>query len=155
MEKEKKRTINPIDPDKIAQEPHLLPYAHTLGSAIIKPIDEGRAKGTAMTAMYEQTNNQLHQIKDQVEKLLAQAQTIHDRIDISEKVYLANCSFEPVMGQTYQLYERSNGTWVLSMVTPEEWGKNPPYYHLASARLLHDHTWEIIEVNKEKPIFEA
>ena len=153
MKKEIK--TNPIDRDKIADNPHLLPYAHTIGGAIIKPIDKGRAKGTAMTAMYEQTANQLHQIKDQVEHLLAQAQNIHDRIDVSEKVYLADCAFQPVMGQTYNLYEKNDGSWILSMVTPEEWGPNPPYFYLASARLLHDHTWEIIEINNQKPIFDV
>ena len=152
MSKEERK--NPIDIDKVAEDPHLLPYAHTLGSAIIKPIDKGRVKGVAMSAMYEQTANQLHQIKDQVEHLLTQAQSIHNRIDISEKVYLAECAFKPVIGQVYNLYERSNGNWILSMVTPEEWGKNPPYYYLASARLLHDHTWEILDINQEKPIFE-
>ena len=148
------RLINPIDSDKIAEDPHLLPYAHSVGGAIIKPIDKGRAKGTAMTAMYEQTSNSLHQIKDQVEHLLKQAQDIHDRIDISEKVYLADCSFQPVMGQIYNLYEKSDGSWVLSMIKPGEWGSNPPYYFLAQARLMHDHTWEILEINKEKPVFE-
>ena len=45
MEKKKKqRTINPIDKDKIADAPHLLPYAHSVGSAIIKPIDKGKVK---------------------------------------------------------------------------------------------------------------
>lgn len=146
--------INPIDPDKIAKDPHLLPYAHTVGGAIIRPIDKGRSKGVAMSAMYEQTATSLHQIKDQVEHLLAQAQDIHDRIDLSEKIYLADCNFRPVMGQTYQLYEKSDGSWVMSMITPEEWGAQLPYYHLASARLLHDHTWEILEVNKDKPVFE-
>lgn len=151
MENKKK---NPIDPDKVAKEPHLLPYAHTIGSAIIRPIDKGRTKGVAMTAMYEQTDSQLHQIKDQVEKLLSQAQDIHDRIDISEKVYLADCNFQPVMGNTYHLYEKNDNTWILSMVSVEEWGENPPYYYLATARLLHDHTWEIININKDKPLFE-
>ncbi len=149
------KRINPIDKDKIAEDPHLLPYAHTLGSAIIKPIDKGRTKGVAMTAMYEQTSNQLHQIKDQVEKLLSQAQDIHDRIDVSEKVYLADCSFKPVMGQIYHLYEKSDGSWILSMVSQEEWGSNPPYFFLATARLLHDHTWEIIDVNPDKPVVEV
>ena len=148
------RKVNPIDKDKIAEQPHLLPYAHTLGGAIIRPIDKGRSKGTAMTAMYEQTTSQLHQIKDQVEKLLAQAQDIHDRIDVSEKVYLADCSFKPVMGQIYHLYEKKDGSWILSMVSVAEWGSSPPYFYLATAQLLHDHTWKILEVNKEKPVME-
>ena len=148
-----KRKINPIDPDKIAKEPHLLPYAHSIGGAIIKPIDKGRAKGVSMSAMYEQTATSLHQIKDQVEHLLSQAQDIHDRIEVSERIYLADCNFVPVMGQIYQLYEKSNGTWVMSMISPEEWGENLPYNYLASARLLHDHTWEILEMNSDKNLF--
>jgi len=148
------RKVNPIDPDKVAKDPHLLPYAHTLAGAIIRPIDKGRAKGNAMSAMYEQTASQLHQIKDQVALLLEQAQDIHDRIDLSEKVYLADCAFVPVMGQVYQLYEKKDGSWIISMVTPEEWGASPPYFWLATARLMHDHTWEILEVNKDKPVVE-
>ena len=31
---------NPIDEDKITDIPHLLPYAHSIGSAIIKPVDK-------------------------------------------------------------------------------------------------------------------
>ena len=46
-----KKKVNPIDLDKIAEQPHLLPYAHTLGGAIIRPIDKGRTKGVAMSAM--------------------------------------------------------------------------------------------------------
>ena len=45
--------VNPIDKDKIAENPHLLPYAHTVGGSVIKPIDKGRTKGLALDAMYE------------------------------------------------------------------------------------------------------
>jgi len=147
-----KRKNNPIDPDKVASTPHLLPYANNVGSAIIRPIDEGREKGVAMSAMYEQTSSSLHQIKDQVALLLKQAQEIHDRIDISEKVYLAQCSFVPVMGKTYYLYEKSDDSWTLSMIGPQEWGKQAPYLFLATAKLLYDHTWDIIEMNTERPL---
>lgn len=145
---------NPIDKEKITDIPHLLPYAHSVGSAIIKPVDKGRVKGVAMSAMYEQTADQLHQIAEQVENLLTQAQRIHDRIDISEKIYLADCGFKPVIGKEYNLYERAEGTWLLSMVAPDEWGKDNPFHYLATVRLLHDHTWEITRLDKDNPILE-
>ena len=147
-----KRKTNPIALDKVAQSPHLLPYAHTLGSAIINPIDKGKIKGLAMAAMYEHTSSQLHHLKDQIEHLIGQAQDIHDRIDVSEKVYLADCNFQPVIGQTYHLFEKSDGACVLSMVSEQEWGDPPPYLFLATAKLLHDHTWDILEINKDKSI---
>ena len=42
---EKEEFINPIDIDKVALEPHLLPYSHSVGGVVIKPIDKGRIKG--------------------------------------------------------------------------------------------------------------
>ena len=46
-EAEEPRESNPdsIDPDKVAENPHSLPYAHTVGGAEIKPVDKGKGKG--------------------------------------------------------------------------------------------------------------
>jgi hypothetical protein len=140
---------NPISRDKIAENPSLLPYAHHVGSAIIRPMDKGRTKGNAMKAMYQQTDNQLHQIKEQVETLIRQAQAIHDRITISEKIYKADCGFKPVVGYVYYLYEKKDSSWVISMVSPQEWGKNPPYTYIAEVELLADSTWQIKDKNTE------
>jgi len=142
----KESDINSIDPDKVSENPHLLPYAHHVGSAIIKPLDKGRTKGNAMSAMYQQTEGSLHKIKEQVELLIKQAQEIHDRISVSEIIYKAECGVVPVIGQTYYLYERKNNTWVLSLVSPAEWGGKAPYTFVATAELLADHTWEVKEM---------
>lgn len=139
------RKINPIDKDKVAENPGLMPYAHHMGSAIIKPIDKGRVKGLAMSAMYEQTEEQLTQIKDQVELLVRQAQAIHDRISISEQIYKADCGFVPIPNKEYYLYKKSEEKSTISMVSPEEWGKNPPYEYLAKVRLLSDSTWKVLD----------
>ncbi|MEM9889184.1 MAG: DUF2452 domain-containing protein [Bacteroidota bacterium] len=136
---------NPIDKDKIAENPHLLPYAHSVGGAVIKPIDKGRVKGLAVAAMHEQSNMQLDQIRQQVELLVQQAQAIHDRVEISERIYKADLNFKPLIGKNYHLYQRKNGKEVLSMVAPEEWGRSQPYTFVASVKLLADHTWEILE----------
>ncbi len=142
------KVINPIDPDKVAENPHALPYAHTVGGVEIKPIDKGRVKGRAVSSMYEQTEMQLDQIRKQIELLAQQAKTIKDRVSVSEQIYLAEMNFEPLVGFTYHLYRRSNGKNVLSMVGPVEWGAEPPYRFVASVRMLADHTWEVIEMNE-------
>ncbi|GLR17384.1 DUF2452 domain-containing protein [Portibacter lacus] len=136
---------NPIDKDKIALNPHSLEYGHSVGSAVVKPLDKGRIKGLAVSAMYEQTDLQLQQIKEQVDLLAQQAKTIQDRVEISEKIYLADCGFKPLIGKIYHLYEKSDKNWILSMIAPEEWGDNCPYHFVSTAKLLADHTWEIIE----------
>lgn len=139
---------NPIHKDFVAENPGLLPYAHHLGSAIIKPIDQSKVKGLAMKAMYQQTGNQLTQLKEQIEVLVRQAQDIHDRIGISEMIYRAECKFKPMINQTYFLYEKASEEWLLSMVSTSEWGKNCPYVYVATIELLADHTWSVLDSSK-------
>ncbi len=139
--------INPIDKDKVAENPHLLPYAHTVGGSVIKPIDKGRVKGLSLDAMYEQTNVHLSQIRKQVELLIGQAQEVHDRVEISEKIYLADMGFKPLIGSTYFLYQKSDESYVLSMISDDEWGDKPPYEFISKVKLLSDHTWDILDSN--------
>jgi Protein of unknown function (DUF2452) len=136
--------INPINPDHVAENPGLLPYAHNVGSAVIRPIDKGRTKGVAMTAMYEQSERQLDQIRKQVDLLVEQARAIQQRVTISEDIYLADMNFKPIVGHTYHLYRKADETLVLSMVAPEEWGKNPPYSWQATVKMMGDYTWDIL-----------
>ncbi|MEL7020285.1 MAG: DUF2452 domain-containing protein [Bacteroidota bacterium] len=149
MKEENKTTVkesflNPIDKDKIAENPHLLPYAHTVGGAVIKPIDKGRVKGLAVTAMYEQTDMQLDQIRKQVELLAAQAEKIHKRVEVSERIYQAEINFKPIINHTYHLYENKKGKNVLSMIGPDEWGRSQPYTFIATVKMMADHTWDIL-----------
>jgi len=134
---------NPIDKDKIAINPHTLEYAHSVGGALIKPMDKGRVKGLAVSAMYEQTDMQIEQIKEQIDLLAQQARAIQKRVEISEKIYLADCGFKPLIGKTYHLYEKESEQWVLSMIGPNEW-KTCPYEFVSTVKLLADHTWEVI-----------
>lgn len=144
-EEENRMLFNPIDPEKVAENPHLLPYAHTVGGAVIKPVDRGRIKGQAVEAMYEQTDMQLGQIRKQIELLAEQAQAIQKRVTVSEKIYQAEINIRPLIGHVYHLYERSDGSHVLSMVGPGEWGTSCPYSFEATVRMLPDHTWEVLE----------
>lgn len=136
---------NPIDPDKVADNPGLLEYAHHVGSALIKPEDRGKLKSRALSAMYEQTDLQLQQIKEQIDLLAQQAREIEARKDISEKIYGSGISFEPIVGHVYHLYEKDDGSNQLSMLSPDDWGRSrPSWEHLATVKLLGDHTWQIL-----------
>ena len=153
---EKKEKIQPdydkrlhIDEDKITHNPHNLPYAHTVGSAIIFPDDKDRIKTTAMSAMVEQTNVQMKQIYDQMELLISQANKLKERVELSEEIYTAEMGFKPITGHTYHLYEKEDGQKVLSMIGPNEWARGCKYPHyVATARLMGDHTWDIEAKNE-------
>lgn len=137
---------NPIDPDKVSENPHNLPYAHHVGSAVIKPEDKGKIKGRALAAMAQQTEQQLGQIYEQMQLLAKQANEIKSRVEVSQKVYEAEMQFDPLMNEVYHLYLRKSGKHILTMVSPDEWGRSMPYEaFVASVRLMADHTWEVIE----------
>lgn len=140
--------VNPIDKDKVAENPGLLPYAHTAGGAVIRPEDKGRIRGNAMTAMYDQTDRQMEQLRQQMETLVKQAKSLSARMEVSEVIYQADVPFQPVIHHIYHLYQRkSDGKHLLSMIAPSEWGRKAPYDHLATVRLLGDHTWEVMDGN--------
>jgi hypothetical protein len=121
----------------------VLPYSASVAGAVIKANEEGIIKHKALTAMEEQTNMQLDQIRKQIELLALQAQEIQKRKDLSMMIYEAKLSFKPNIGQTYYLYEKKDGTHMLSLVSPKEWGSSGPFKKfVAAVQLLADHTWK-------------
>lgn len=141
---EKKRTFNPIDPEKIAENANLLPYGSSVGAPAFKAVDTLKNKSLDLTAMELQTDMQLDQIRQQIELLAQQAKKIQDRKALSEAIYKAHMGFKPEINHIYYLYQKNEDQNVLSMIAPHEWRKCP-YVFLNKVRLLADHTWDILE----------
>jgi hypothetical protein len=123
----------------------VLPYSASVAGAVIKPNEEGVIRHKALTAMEEQTNMQLDQIRKQIELLALQAQEIHKRKELSMLIYNAKLSFKPEIGQVYYLYEKEDERYMISLISPKEWGAAMPYKRfVAAVQLLADHTWKEI-----------
>lgn len=152
MTKANKIDLEHIDLDELkeksAENPGTISFPHSVGGAVVKPEDKGKIKGRAMSAMKEQTERQLMQLYEQMQTLAKQAKEIKQRVKVSERIYLAQMNFEPIIGQTYYLYNKEDDFDLLSMISPEEWGKKMPFKSfLAAVQLLSDHTWEVIHSN--------
>ena len=146
--KHKNKFENPIDPDKVTDNPGIISFPHHIGSAVIKPEDKAKIKGKAMMAMQDQTHREMARIYEQMRLLAKQANDIKERVEISEKIYQSQINFEPVINHVYYLYEKNDNDNILSMISPQEWGKSIPYRkYLATIKLLSDHTWEVLEKN--------
>ncbi len=146
--KEQKVDLDHIDleklSEKVSENPGVIPFAHSVGGAVIKPEDKGKIKSKAMAAMREQTNHQMNQIYEQMQTLVNQAQQLKKRVEISERIYQGQMNFDPVIGEVYFLYDKDGESDLLSMISPEEWGKQFPFKKfIAKVRLLSDHTWEV------------
>jgi hypothetical protein len=140
---------NPIDKDKVADLPGLLEYAHHVGSALIKPEDKGKIKSRALTSMRQQTEMHVNQVYKQMKLLLDQMNDIKTRVEISEQIYNTELPFEPIVSHIYHLYRKDDGKTTLSIIAPNEWGRGgcPFSEHVATVKLLADHTWDVLELN--------
>lgn len=137
--------INPINPDKVAENPGLMAYAHSAGGAVIKPEDMGKVKGKAVLAMRQQSERQLNQVYQQMAILAQQAKALRERVEVSERIYRTNMNFEPIINEAYYVYEKEDGSDVLSLVAPDEWGRSFKFSRfIAKVTMLADHTWEVI-----------
>ena len=102
-------------------------------------------KANAHEAMQHQAEQQIQMLKKQAELLIKQAQSIEKRLEVSHSIYQAEMNFEPVVNSIYHLYQKKDGSQVLSMVAPFEWGSNMPFdQFLHTVRLLADKTWDIL-----------
>lgn len=121
----------------------VLPYASSIGSVAVRPTKEGVLRHQALTAMEEQTDLQMNQIREQIELLVKQAQQITKRKELAQLIYHSKLNFRPVIGQVYHLYQKKDDSYLLSMISPDEWGNGagPFKQFVTSARLLADHTW--------------
>ncbi|MDB5251048.1 MAG: hypothetical protein JWP27_217 [Flaviaesturariibacter sp.] len=121
----------------------VMPYSASVSGAVVKATEEGVIRHKALTAMEEQTNMQLDQIRKQIELLAIQAQEIHQRKELSMLIYGAKLSFKPEIGQIYYLYEKADGSHMISLISPKEWGASMPFKSfVAAVQLLADHTWK-------------
>jgi hypothetical protein len=142
--------VNPIDKDKITEQPGFLPYAHHVGSGLVKPEDQGKLKGLALSAMEHQTDMQLDQIYEQMQLLANQAKKLQSRKSISEFIYQAEMRFQPLINHTYYLYQKEDSTYLMSLIGPNNWGRTKKTFeYVSTVKLLADHTWDVLDSVKE------
>lgn len=124
----------PKDGREPSARANFLPYpVSTSGPAIIaNDLTSFRTRG--VSEIEKQLQQQLVELR---EKYIAAI----DRFNWNKLVYESEFRFEPVMGQTYHLYQ-GTGRLMLSMIEPGQWHR--PY--LGSFRLNLDRCWEVVQL---------
>lgn len=126
-------------------ESHSAPYALSVSSPKIEPLDKRLLVANAHESMQHQAEQQISMLKKQAELLMKQAKAIEERLTLSHAIYKADINFEPIIHGIYHVYQKEDGSQILSMVAPYEWGKKMPFQsYLNTVRLLADRTWEIL-----------
>jgi len=107
-----------------------LTYASNVGAPAIRLEDVGGWKQMQAQNANKIFTKKYEEIKDEFKKLV-------DEVSWNEFVYSATYNFVPVIGETYYLYERDNGTIFLSLIEPNEWNMKC----LGATRLESNNKW--------------
>ena len=107
-----------------------LTYASNVGAPAIRLEDVGGWKQIQAQNANKIFTKKYEEIKDEFKKLV-------DEVSWNEFVYSATYNFLPVIGETYYLYEKKDGSPFLSLIAPTEWNMK----FLGATRLESNNKW--------------
>ncbi len=114
-----------------------MPYPVSTLSPPIVPTDLSSFKSRGISQVEKDLQQKLVEIRESYLQAI-------DHFNWNKLVYEALIQFEPVIGETYYLYEMRGGR-ALSMISPEQW----PHKHLATVRLNVDRQWKVVETSMD------
>ena len=102
------------DPDNKEKNPNALTYGITPSApASIQPVDIDQWKGKVAPTFKHYFTERYNELVRQYEELVKDYQ-------INKMLYESSLGFEPIIGQTYYLYRKDNGTSFISLVEPDK-----------------------------------
>jgi hypothetical protein len=114
-----------------------MPYPVSTLSPPIIPTDLSSFKSRGISQVEKDLQQKLVEIRESYLQAI-------DHFNWNKLVYEAQIQFEPVIGETYYLYEM-RGRRALSMISPDQW----PHKHLATVRLNVDRQWKVVETSMD------
>ena len=111
----------------------LLPYASSVSGPLIEVpnVDAFKRKGVEKASKI--LSAELEELQQRIKDFVTEAGN-------TQRVYAATYKFEPIVGETYHLYEGESGDF-LSIIPPNQWRKT----HIGSFSLTSDFKWEVLK----------
>ena len=111
----------------------LLPYGAQASGPVIKIPNVDAFKQKGVEKVSKQLQTELEELQSKIKDFVKSASD-------TQKVYTAKFKFEPLVGETYFLYEGEKEDY-LSLISPDQWNKK----FLGAFRLSSEYKWEKIE----------
>lgn len=121
-------------PDYYVEDRRLKEYPTEIGSQKFSPDDIQLFKLDKTSKLKTYYKSKFKELEEEYLKMV-------NDVKLNERIYSAKCQFEPIVGNTYHLYQKENGEEFLSLLSPNDWKK---FEHIGSYKLLSDGRWEII-----------
>jgi len=104
-------------------------------------IDIAREIQNADRMLGAVVGGQLDVIAKQIQVLQDQARGLLEKARVAGELHRAGCHFKKRPGHIYHLYRRSDGVAYFSMLSPGDWGGEPPHPFEGSFRLEIDQSF--------------
>lgn len=108
----------------------LLPYSSSLSGPVIEVPNIDAFKKKGVDKVSQQFQAELDDLQKKIKSFVSFAAD-------TQKVYSARFKFEPIVGETYHLYQGKKEDF-LSLIEPDQWTKKC----LGTFRLSGDYKWE-------------
>jgi hypothetical protein len=139
----KKKPDNVVFSEQDGYNAKLLPYSTNVGAPAIKMNDIVSWKSRGITNVNKEFEQKFNELKGEYVKLMEEYQW-------NELIYGAKFSFEPIIGESYHLYKSDDGSYFLSLISPEQWNKE----FIGTFQLNSNKKWVMIEQSKDV-VFES
>jgi len=117
------------------------PYPSSRLAPAIDLVNIAREISVANNMVTQQTTAKLKLIANQIKQLQDEAHRVLEQAQRDQDLHTAECNFKKQPGRIYHLYQKAGGKNYFSMLSPQEWGGNPPHEFLGSYRLEADMSW--------------
>lgn len=128
------------------------PYPVSRMAPATELVDLAREIAEADQMLGNVVHGKLKVIAEQMKTLQQEARSILERSARDQQLHRARCNFKRQPGKIYHLYSMDDDTRYFSMLSPEEWGGEPPHRFIGSYRLESDMSWTPVEeIGKAEP----
>lgn len=132
----KKRPDNVVfNEDTKKYDASLKPYGTNVGAPSIVSTDTTAWKNRSINKVNHKIQTKYFELRDEYEKMM-------EELEYNKLIFNAKFSFEPVIGETYHLYQRENGEHFLSLIAPDQCRFN----HFGSFYLNADQMWSKADI---------
>jgi len=104
------------------------PYPTSVSAPSFKPIKVDKGDSIKANKYFE---SRMAEIKEEYKKLV-------DEYNWTSLVYESTYNFQPIVGESYYLYQNTNKNLFLSLIAPDEWSME----YLGTFKLLTNGKWE-------------
>lgn len=123
-------------PEDEGPRSNFLPYPRSTPSPRIVPTDLSSFKARGASKAQRVFRQQLTEMQERYQQVI-------DQFNWNKLVYESAFTFQPVIGETYHLYQMREGEgFSLSLIGPGEWS----HRFVGSFRLDADGRWELVEL---------